>query len=403
MCARPISFHWGVAVVQYVLTMHVLSVVVIGLAFLLEVRGAEPLRIFPEYTVTTGLKMGYQLVAVDLNGDGKKDLIALDERSTELAWFENPKWERHVLAEDVPRPINVDCYDVDNDGIPECVVAMHFETNPEKSVGELMLLKSGPDVRAPWTKKEIDRVPTAHRVRWIDLKGDGKKALLLSPLVGLKARAPDYDDDTPVYLYRPGEWKRETIINNLHGIVHAIAPVQWAGKKESLLTASFLGLRLYEPSESGPWKWTEISKGDPRPCPECGSSEVRLGRIGKKRILVTIEPWHGNQVVVYLQDRKAWKRIVIEDAMVNGHALAVGDLDGDGRDEIVAGFRGKGYRLTVYKSVDDSGERWTSQVIDDGGIAAADCKIEDFDGDGKQEISCIGASTGNVKLYRVKN
>ena len=54
-----------------------------------------------------------------------------------------------------------------------------------------------------------------------------------------------------------------------------------------------------------------------------------------------------------------------------------------------------------------TGGTWTAefrrQVIDDGGIAAADCRIEDLNGDGKPDISCIGASTGNVKLYRVKN
>jgi len=43
-------------------------------------------------------------------------------------------------------------------------------------------------------------------------------------------------------------------------------------------------------------------------------------------------------VVVYLPEGDQWKRVVIEDGMENGHALAVGDLDGDSRDEIVAGF-----------------------------------------------------------------
>ena len=59
-------------------------------------------------------------------------------------------------------------------------------------------------------------------------------------------------------------------------------------------------------------------------CPECGSSEVRLGKLGKQRFITAIEPWHGNQVVVYLPRGKSWKRVVIEDGMLNAHALAVG-------------------------------------------------------------------------------
>ena len=161
------------------------------------------------------------------------------------------------------------------------------------------------------------------------------------------------------------------------------------------MTADFLGIRMFLPK--GP---LEIANGDPRPCPQCGSSEVKIGHLGKRRFIAAIEPWHGNQVVVYTENGSKWKRHVIEDAMVNGHAIAVGDLDGDGRDEIVAGFRCKGFQLYVFTSDDRTGERWTRHVLDPGGIAAADCKIADFVGNGRLAMACVGASTANVKLYR---
>lgn len=353
---------------------------------------------FRAHVVTNSLKLGYQLVAVDLNGDGKKDLIAIDEQATELAWFENPTWERHVLAADVPRPLNADSWDIDGDGRPEVVLAYRFDPRPEESVGNVVLFKSGVDVRQPWIAREIDRVPTAHRVRWIDPEGQGKKVLLVGPLVGQRY-PPQEGDSVPIYLYRPGEWKRETISTQPRGVLHAIHPASWDGSaRQQLLAASYAGLQRFE-FTGDQWIMTDVAAGDPRPWPLCGSSEVRLGRLGANRFLVTIEPWHGNQVVTYVPAGERWNRTVIEDKMDNGHALAVGDLNGDERDEIVSGFRGTGCQLSIYRAVDATGEHWEKTVLDDGGIAGADCVIDDFTGDGRPDIVCVGASTGNVKLY----
>ena len=360
---------------------------------------SQELPRFQAQVVTTEIKFGYQLIAVDLNGDGKKDLLTIDERATEVAWFENPTWQGHVLATNVPRPLNATCTDLDGDGIPEVVLAYRFETSPEKSVGNVALFTHGKDVRQPWSAREIDHVPTAHRVRWMDAEGNGRKVLLLGPMVGQRF-PPVEGDPVPIYLYHPGNWQRETISTVARGVLHAINPVDWDGSgKQQLLAASYAGLDRLE-LVHGAWRVTHVASGDPRPWPLCGSSEVRLGHLGSTRILVAIEPWHGNQVVVYLPDGEQWKRVVIEDKMENGHGLAVGDLNGDGRDEIVSGFRGKGFQLSIYQATDAKGEHWNKIVLDDGGIAAADCVIEDFDGDGKPDIAAIGASTGNVKLYK---
>ncbi len=363
-----------------------------------SVFAATPPR-FRAHVVATGLKYGYQLAAVDLNRDGRTDLLAVDEQASELTWYENPGWQPHVMAREVSRMINLDGHDLDGDGIPEIVLAHRFGTQPSKSLGVLLLLTHGPDVREPWLAREIDRIPTAHRVRWIDAAGDGRRVLLAAPMIGARSEPPEYADAVPIFLYRPGVWKRELVSGSLHGILHSIYPFDWDGRPgQEFLTASFLGLHVFKPGEAGAWIPTGISKGDPSPCPRCGSSEIAAGRSGKRRILVAIEPWHGNQVVVYRLEGGQWTRQVVDDSFVNGHALAVGDLNGDGRDEIVAGFRGKGHGLYLYTAAGRGGARWKRDLLDSG-IAAADCKIADYNRDGRPDIACIGAGTGNINWY----
>src|SRR5271156_3090672 len=112
---------------------------------------------FVEHTVATGLKGGYQVVAVDMNHDGKPDLIALASGMTELVWFENPGWERHVIATNLSGMINLAAWDVDGDGIPEIVLASGFSMEAKKSAGIVSVLRHNGDPREPWSVQEIDR------------------------------------------------------------------------------------------------------------------------------------------------------------------------------------------------------------------------------------------------------
>jgi hypothetical protein len=253
------------------------------------------------------------------------------------------------------------------------------------------------DPREPWTIREIDRITTAHRLRWANIDGSGKRVLVNAPLTGAKAEAPEYRDAAPLVYYRPGDWKRELIGDANQGVQHGIYIVDWDGDgRDEILTASFSGIHLYKFTRAGKWDRTEIAKGDTSPWPKSGSSDVAVGKAGKQRYVTAIEPWHGNQVAVYTQKGKAWDRKVIDDSLVDGHTIYTGDFDGDGNDEIVAGFRGKGRSVFLYRF--EKGD-WKKSVLDDGGMAAAACAIADFNEDGKPDVACIGSATTNLKWY----
>ncbi len=351
---------------------------------------------FREHTIASDLKGGYQVVAADLNKDGKPDLIALASGLTELVWFENPGWQRHVLATGVSRPINLAVSDPGPDGIPTIVLAQEFSMDPRKSAGIISVLTHTGDPRQPWKATEIDRLPASHRLRWADIDGSGNKVVVNAPLAGARAFAPDYIGRAPLVFYRPGAWKRETISNDLAGVLHGIHIADWDGdRSDEILTASFEGISLFK--FDAKWRRTRLTRGSPETWPKCGSSDVAVGKLGKRRFLCAIEPWHGNQVAVYLEQRDQWQRHVIDDSFIDGHALLAADLDGRGRDSIIAGYRGKGRSVFIYTAEDKDGKRWTRRPLDEGGMGAASCTVADLNGDGRPDIACIDSP--NLKWY----
>jgi hypothetical protein len=259
-----------------------------------------------------------------------------------------------------------------------------------KSAGIVSVLRHGADPREPWQVKEIDRIPTAHRVRWADIDGTGHKIAVNAPLIGEKAVAPDYRDHVPLIFYHPGEWRREKIGDENEGVMHGITVVRW-GKddRDSILSASFSGIHLHR-YDGSKWTRTEISKGSPSAWPKSGSSDVALGHDGKDRFLAAIEPWHGNQLATYREKNKAWVRTLLDDTLQDGHGVYTMDLDGDGRDEIISAARGNGVRIYW-----GNGKR---QVLD-AQIASASCAVVDLNGDGRPDLACIGSASANLKWY----
>ncbi|HKE22655.1 MAG TPA: VCBS repeat-containing protein, partial [Bryobacteraceae bacterium] len=83
-----------------------------------------------------------------------------------------------------------------------------------------------------------------------------------------------------------------------------------------------------------------------------------------------------------------------DTSLTDGHTIATADLNGDGRDEVVAGFRGGDRSVYVYYS---AGDKWNREVLDKA-MGAAACAVTDLDGDKKPDITCIDSS--RLKWYR---
>ncbi|HNY42835.1 MAG TPA: VCBS repeat-containing protein, partial [Bryobacteraceae bacterium] len=201
-------------------------------------------------TIARDLKGGYQVLAVDMNRDGRKDLVALASSIPELVWYENPGWTRHVIATGFRQMINVAAMDTDGDRIPELLMAHEFSNIAAKSIGTVSLLRSQGDPRQPWSVTEIDRVPTTHRIRVCD------GAFVNAPLTDAKAEPPDFHGDVPLVFYRPGEWKPERVEAAGQGVMHGLY-IERANPC-SMLVASFAGISRIE-RRGKSWQRTKLA------------------------------------------------------------------------------------------------------------------------------------------------
>src|ERR1700761_6784335 len=55
---------------------------------------------FTTHVITDKLRGGYSVAIADVNHDGKLDIVPVAAGGSELAWYENPGWEKHVMLND---------------------------------------------------------------------------------------------------------------------------------------------------------------------------------------------------------------------------------------------------------------------------------------------------------------
>jgi hypothetical protein len=121
-------------------------------------------------------------------------------------------------------------------------------------------------------------------------------------------------------------------------------------------------------------------------------------------VLATVEPWHGTSIVVYrepdggVNSDALWPRTTIDGTVAGGHAIAWADLDGDGDDELVGGWREGTGGVVVY-DVTREGTLRSRTPVDLQGMATEDVVAADLDGNGRPEIIASGRRTANVVIY----
>jgi len=386
---------------------------------------------FPRFCVQefdTRLKIGYAVVTTDVNGDGKIDIVVVDQH--EVVWYENPTWKKWVIIRGKTRPDNVciTALDIDGDRLPEFVLGAGWRPTDTVTPGQLYWLRRGKSLSEEWQAYELPcEEPTVHRVRAFDISGDGRPEIVHVPLHGRGNTARgNWTNGRPVRVIalhvphhdptRKENWKVEVLSEELY-VTHNFwpafrdrdgSPFRFPG----ILVASYEGVHVIE-RVGNRWQTRQVGVGNQeRAHASRGASEVKSGWVGIP-IIATIEPWHGHEVVVYLPPKAGqdlWQRQVIDRELRWGHAVWFADLDQDGKDELIVGVRDDpdpqaGDRHTlrrgirVYRCVDASGTKWERHILENGGVAVEDLCAADLDADGRVDIIAVGRQTGNARIY----
>jgi len=371
---------------------------------------------FVERELENNFDVGYAVLAVDVNGDTKTDIVAINP--SQAVWFENPTWSKHVITEGLTKKDNVcvAAYDVDGDGRVDLVLGAEWMPSNTQSGGSLQWLRQPDSPGQPWTLFPIGSEPTLHRVRWADVDGNGKRELVVAPLQGRGTRPPNWGEGRGVRLelYRiPADpvkdaWPMEVIDESLHTLHNFLVTNFDDDPADEIITASLEGVFLFDRGGDGKWNKTLLGEGNPGDNGVPGAGEIKLGRFRSgKKYLATVEPWHGDQVVVYLPPEKAgdlWKRQVLDSKLKQAHALWCADLDRDGDEELVAGWREpsettKRVGIALYDPLDENWNVGRKYLVDDGGMAAEDLTVTDLNQDGLGDIIAVGRATHNVRIY----
>jgi hypothetical protein len=392
---------------------------VLLLSFILSAPALAPGQVqprFEEQVLDTQLGIGYGVASSDVDGDGAPDIVLVDK--DEVAWYRNPTWAKHrIIGKLTDRDhVCIAARDIDGDGKAEIAVGAQWnpgETQDTELSGGLFFLAAPEDRTKEWTPIRIEgHEPTTHRMRWVRNRA-GRFDLVVLPLHG-RGNVKGEGDPVRVLAYHPPSDPRETWDTSLvqasmhmtHNFDVVPAP---EGDPETLLIAGREGIVELAPSDKG-WREHWISRHPPDSEELQGAGEVRMGALGGGRpYVVSIEPMHGNQLVTYVPPLEGpkdgqWTRIVLDDSLVDGHALASRDLLGLANRQIVVGWRaGKSVRdrvgVKLWWTTKEDGSGWQSVFVDDNTMACEDLLTVDLNGDGKRDIVACGRRSKNLKVY----
>lgn len=330
---------------------------------------------------------GYALTAlVDLDKDGDLDFVAggRPAKPSQLFWFEfqgPAQWVRHTVGADYQSDVGLAALDVDGDGWSDLVCSGVWYRNPGKP-------KDEPFERIVFAEKAAG----AHDILAADVDGDSRKDLVMmgDARTAMNAlcwfRIPA-DPRTP--------WERIAIGPPIHGGITPAGADDLDGDGDLDVVC---GDVWYENRAKGrEWAPHDVLPLRSGPYGKCvRAAIVDLDGDGRKEVVTAEADMADGRVAVLRNvDGKGsrWERVELPQSFKYGslHSLAVADLNGDGRPDVVVNEQEEllpdGRQNPRWIAwVNEGGGKYVEQILLDAKLGGHELQAGDVDGDGDIDL-----------------